>query len=329
MHRTAFIVFVLSISGVAAQEPVFRAGVSMVEVDAQVIGKAGVIDGLRVDDFVVKDRGKPVTLRYCAQDDLPLDLVLLFELTRDMAPRHNNLILAAEMAMAELREGDRVVVLSYNDQVHVELPLTADLKEMRRRLRLGLLNATFVRRPFILPTVEASVKYLPPQTEQRRQRAILMFTGDAGYALKDQNPIAVSKDFWEADVMLSAFVIPTTLTKITHDDNPFHAQALAMLGFSLFDYADDVADQTGGEMVYAGDAGSVHHDPNPNFALRRAVQRMRRRYKLYYDMPPGKQGQRRRIEVELSPAAQALHPDAKLFRRRGYVVPKPVRPEQR
>jgi hypothetical protein len=238
-----------------------------------------------------------------------------------MAPRQNNLILAAEMAMAELRDGDRVVILSYNDQVHVELPITADLKEMRRRLRLGLLNATFVKRPFILPNVEASVQYLP-QAEQRRQRAILMFTGDAGFALKDQNPIAVSKDFWQADVMLSAFVIPTTLTKLTHDDNPYHAHALAMLGFRLFDYADDVAEQTGGEMVYAGDAGSVHRDPNPNLALRGAVQRMRRRYKLYYDMPPGKPGQRRKIEVELSRAAQALHPDAKLFRRRGYVVPK-------
>jgi hypothetical protein len=173
---------------------------------------------------------------------------------------------------------------------------------MRRRLRLGLLNATFVKRPFILPNVEASVQYLP-QAEQRRQRAILMFTGDAGFALKDQNPIAVSKDFWQADVMLSAFVIPTTLTKLTHDDNPYHAHALAMLGFRLFDYADDVAEQTGGEMVYAGDAGSVHRDPNPNLALRGAVQRMRRRYKLYYDMPPGKPGQRRKIEVELSRAA--------------------------
>jgi hypothetical protein len=77
MHRNATIVFVLWIAGVAAQEPVFRAGVSMVEVDAQVIGKSGVIDGLSVGDFVVKDRGRLVSLRYCAQDDPPLDLALL------------------------------------------------------------------------------------------------------------------------------------------------------------------------------------------------------------------------------------------------------------
>ena len=37
---------------------------------------------------------------------------------------------------------------------------------------------------------------------------------------------------------------------------------------------------------------------------------MRRRYRLYYDMPEAKPGQRRRVEIELSPEAQNLHPDA-------------------
>lgn len=325
MNRSLVWASLFPVVSILAQAPVFRSGVSMVEVDAQVVGKAGVIDGLRVEDFVVTDNRKPVALRYCAQDDLPLDIVFLFELSKDMAPRQSNLVLASEVAMAELREGDRAAVLSFNDRVRPEQSLTPDLNEMKRRLRLGLANTTFGRRPVILPSVEASVKYLPPQTEQRRQRAILMFTGDAGFGLKNQNHMSVSKDFWEADVILSALVIPTTLTKLTHDDNPAHFDALTnKLGFNLFDYVDEVAEQTGGEMVYAGDAGSVRHDPNPNAALRKMIQRMRKRYKLYYDMPPGRAGQRRRIDVELSAGAQKLYPDARVIRRRGYVVPKPM-----
>jgi hypothetical protein len=291
----------------------------MVEADAQVVAKTHTIDGLGLADFVVRDNKKPVTLRYCAQDDLPLDLILMFELSRFMEPRQKNLLLGAEMAMAELREGDRVAVLSYNDHVWQEFALTGDLNELKRKLRWGLDHAVFGRRPILLPSVLAAAAYLPAQQDgQRRQRAILLFTGDAGYGLKDQGP--VSRALWEADAIVSALVIPTVLTKFTHDDNPSHFDALKMLGFSLFDYMDDVSEQTGGEVVYAGDAGSLKHDPNPNAALRRVVERMRKRYKLYYDMPPGHSGHGRHVEVELSAATALKYPDARVIQRHGYVA---------
>jgi hypothetical protein len=162
---------------------------------------------------------------------------------------------------------------------------------------------------------------LPAQQDgHRRQKAILLFTSDAGYGLKNQDQGSVSRAFWEADTIVSALVIPTLLTKFTHDDNPFHFDALKLLGFSLFDYVDDVSEQTGGEVVYAGDAGSVKHDPNPNAALRRVVERMRKRYKLYYDMPSGHAGHGRRVEVELSTEAALKYPDARVIQRHGYVA---------
>jgi hypothetical protein len=299
----------------------FRSGISIVEVDAQVAAKTRAIDGLGIADFVVRDNRKPVMLRYCAHDDLPLDLILMFELSRFMEPRQKNLLLGAEMAMAELREGDRVAVLSYNDHVSQEFALTGDLKELKRKVRVGLERAVFVRKPVLLPSVLAAAAYLPAQREgERRQRAILMFTGDAGYGLKNQGQGSVSRAFWDADAIVSALVIPTVLTKLTHDDNPFHFNALHMLGFSLFDYVDDVSEQTGGEVVYAGDAGSVKHDANPNAALRRIVERMRKRYKLYYDMPPGHAGHGRRVEVALSTEAALKYPDARVIQRFGYVA---------
>jgi hypothetical protein len=50
----------------------------------------------------------------------------------------------------------------------------------------------------------------------------------------------------------------------------------------------------------------------------------RQRYKLYYDMPMGKPGQTRRVDVGLSASAAALYPDARIIARKGYIMPKGV-----
>jgi len=268
-----------------------------------------------VGDFAVEDDRKPVRLRYASQEETPLDIVLLFELSKPMSSHLPALRSASEMALAELREGDRVAVLSFNEEVRLEQPISSDLKEVKRKLRIGLAFAAFSKRPSVLPAAVEAARYLSAQKGPRRRRVVLMFTGDAGFGLKNQNHTAVAKDLWQADVGLSAMVIPTAITRLTRDDNPFHFGPLLTLGFNLWDNIDDIAEQTGGEVV----------ETNP--ALRQVIQRLRKRYKLYYDMPSGRPGQRRQIAVTLSPPAQARHPDARIVSRKGYVMPKVPVPE--
>ena len=91
-----------------SQPPNFRSGVSIIEIDAQVIEKSGTIHGLSLDDFVVKDNRSPITLRYCSQDETSLDIIFVFERSRFMAAQITQIKDAAEIVMSELREGDRV-----------------------------------------------------------------------------------------------------------------------------------------------------------------------------------------------------------------------------
>ncbi len=306
----------------AAQEPTFKTGISIVEIDAQVFDRAGIIEGLKAGDFAVRDDGHPVTLRYCAQEETPLELLLVFELSKMMASNRIALRGAAEIAMSAIREGDHLGALSFNEGVRVELPLTGDLKEAKRRIRLGLAYATFAGKPFVLPAVAEAAKYFSADSDQHRRRAILMFGANAGSGVSKQNHMGVAKDLWNADTMLSAIVMPTSWTRFTYDDNPYHLFGLLSMGINLWDNVDDVAEQTGGEMIYAEDAGPIKRTADPYGALRQAIQRMRRRYRLYYDMPEAKAGQRRKVEIELRPEVQNLHPDARIIGRKGYVVPK-------
>ncbi len=307
-----------------AQQPPFKSGISIVEIDAAVVGKGGSIEGLGLSDFAVQDNRQKVILRDGSEDDSALDMIFLFELSKPMLRNLPPMRVAAEMAMAELRAGDRVAVMSFNQATQVEEPLTADLNAAKLRIRNGLSGAAFRGAPFILPAAEASAKYFASLPEPHGRRVVLMFTGDAGSGAHASGGMGVAKEFWDAEASLSALVIPDIVTRRTRDYNPAYFALWARLGVNLFDIIDDVAEDSGGEVVYAGDAGTIHGDPHPNTALRQMIQRMRRRYRLYYDMPAGRPGHRRQIQIDLSPAARALHPDARIISRKGYVIPKRI-----
>jgi hypothetical protein len=292
----------------------------MVEVDAQVTGANGTIAGLRLDDFVVKDNRSPITLRYCSEDETSLDIILVFELSRFMAAQITPIRIAAEIAMSELKEGDRVAVMSFNKASRMELRLSGDLKAVKAQVRSGLLNAAFENDPAILAAADASAKYLLTQP-QRGHRVVLMFTGDVGLRPVDVDSTAVTNDLWDANAALSAMVIPNAAARFLRFDSLDIVQLRRFLHLSFDDFVEDVAEKTGGEVVFSGNMPRIAATPNPNAALRQVIQRMRRQYRLYYDRPAGKPGQRHRVDIELSPRARAAHPDARMIARKGYVIP--------
>lgn len=318
----------MTIASLSAQDQTtFRSGISLVELDASVFDEHGPVEGLKGSDFVVKDEGRPVSLRYCVLEDSPLDLMLLFELSRMMSANREALRGASEVAMASVREDDRVGIMAFSDGARLELPLSGDLKEAKRRVRFGLAYATFGSRPFVLSAVAEAAKYQAAQPKPHGRRAILMFGANTGFGTVSGHA-GVTAGLWAADTILSGIVMPTSWTRLIYDQNPY--RIFGMMNnpstFPRFDYVDDVAAETGGEMIYTEDAGPIKRTRDPYASLRLAIQHMRRRYRLYYDMPDGKPGQRRRVQIDLSMTARQLHPEAKIVARKGYAVPTPTSP---
>src|SRR6201999_3308566 len=144
----------------AQDETVFRTEIALVKVDAQVAGKNGVIDGLRREDFVVLDNGQRQTIRYFSQEEEPLDLVLLFDISESMGPSIQKVASSARLAMSELRSGDRVAVMSFNTNVWTEAPFTTDLDALAARLVQRIRSTRFSGGTYILSAVDKAAKYL-------------------------------------------------------------------------------------------------------------------------------------------------------------------------
>ncbi len=307
-----------------AQEPTtFKSEISLVELDASVFDGRGIIEGLQPQDFLVKDEGRPAALRYCVLEDVPLDLVLLIESSKMMAVKRVALRGAAEVAMAAARDGDRLGVMAFNDGARLNVPLSSDLKEVKRLVRLGLVYAAFQDKPYILTAVAEAAKYQAAEAKPHRRRAILMLGANAGFGTGGSHA-RLAADLWGGDTILAGVVIPTSWTRLINDQNPYHLWGMISnpVTFPREDYIDDVAALTGGEMIYAEAAGGIKQTDSPFVTLRDSIQRMRRRYRLYYDRPQGKPGQRRRVQVELSAETRGAHPEARIVAQKGYAIPK-------
>ena len=276
-------------------DAVFRAEVALVKVDAEVTTKGTVVDGLRKDDFVVLDNGQPQRIQYFSQEEEPLDVVLLFDISQSMGPSIQKVASSARLAMSELRKGDRVGVMSFNTGVWMEAPFTADLDGLATRLVQRIRATRFGGGTYILSAVDQAAKYLQKQPTAHRRRAVLIFTDDEGYG--STSPKVPTRDLWDADAVLSGLIIPA--------ERSVSQLALTVSGD---DYVEKVAEQTGGEVVKA--------DP-PGPAFRDMLLRMRKRYTIYYPRPQGKPGQRK-VTVELSTAAKQRYPNAVVLARKGY-----------
>lgn len=288
----------LCAAGLLGQDDaVFRTEVSLVKVDAEVAAKGAVVEGLKKEDFAVFDNGQPQRIQYFSQEEEPLDIVLLFDISESMGPSIQRVASSARLAMSELRQGDRVAVMSFNTGVWMEAPFTADLEGLAARLVQRIRTTRFGGGTYILSAVDAAAKYLQKQPAAHRRRAVLIFTDDEGNG--STSPKAPTRDLWDADAVLCGLIIP--------HDRGVAALALTVSGD---DYVEKVAEQTGGETVKA--------DP-PGPAFREMLLRLRKRYTIYYPRPQGKSGQRK-VTVDLSPAARRRYPDAIVLARKGYQI---------
>jgi len=291
-------VLAVSLLAWAQDDPVFRTSVSLVRVDAQVTDGANIVEGLQKGDFIIQDNGQPQLILYCSQEEQRLDLMILVDSSGSMERSVRRLAASAQAALAELRSGDRVAVAHFSTESWLIAPFSGNLHEVAETLD-RIVDLRFGGGTHILSAVNDAAGYFTKNADERRRHAILIFTDNFGQTSMSER--AVVNRLWAADVLLCGLIVRLPGNRI----GPIHWWGDEdMLG---------AAKKTGGETVNATD---------PAGAFREMLHRMRKRYSIYYQMPPGKAGASRRVSVDLSGDARARYPEAAVLARKGYVIPK-------
>jgi VWFA-related protein len=291
----------------AQDHGVFKTGVSLVHVDAEVTDGMRLLTGFHKEDFRVLDNGTPQTILFLSQEETPLDLILLFDISGSMNPKLEKLAASAHAALAQMSQDDRVAVMVFSSRSTLIEPFTGDMQAVERTINEKVLGKA-EGGTHILRAVSDAAAYFMKEPRTERRRAVLIMTDNHGQPSGHRNTVV--RDLWEADALLCGLELRA-------------AGESAMLGvrsvispgaaFMNMENMTSVVEETGGDLIKG-------RDPGPDFE--EMIRRLRLRYMIVYALPKGKAGAQRKIKIELSAEARKENPKARVRARDGYYLPK-------
>ncbi len=164
---------------------VVRVETQLVTVPAVVTDKVGhPLTGLRAENFIVFEDGKPQRVTNFAMTDAPFEIALLLDTSGSTREELGLIRDAANSFIRALRAGDRVAIIAFSNTprngfplatVDVLTPLTGDRKILRQAIEdIGTSNGT----PFYdaLMRVSDQVFRDPPREDVRGRRAVVALT---------------------------------------------------------------------------------------------------------------------------------------------------------
>jgi VWFA-related protein len=289
------------------ESTVFKTGVSLVHVDAEVTDGTHLLAGFHKEDFHILDNGSPQTILYVSQEETPLDLILLFDLSGSMRPKLEKLASSGHAALGQLRKGDRVAVMVFTTKTTVVASFTDDMQAVEQTINEKVLGKARGGTR-ILRAVNDAAAYFLKETRTERRRAVLIVTDNHGQPSGHKDTVV--RNLWEADALLSGLELrwagEGAMLKASWVLSPQTA-------WMQMENMTAVVDRTGGDLIKG-------HDPGADFE--EMIRRLRLRYMLVYALPSGKPGEERKIKVELSDGAKKANPQARVRARDGYYLPK-------
>jgi Ca-activated chloride channel homolog len=261
---------------------VIHVDVNLVLVDATVKTKAGkIMNGLKKDDFELREDGAPQNIEIFSRDELPLNVALVLDLSDSIGPFLGPLRDAANTALSALKPEDEVALFTFSTEAELRTPFTKDKSEVARQIngfKVG--GATNINDGIFL-----AAQYLL-KTPPKGRRVIILISDDVGTSAGGQGTRDIVTETVAADAVLYNLKIPGY--------NPPGTLFAASMIPGLVNI-HKVADQTGGEIFDVPDV--AHLDS----VFRQLIDRIKTRYTLgYYTNANGANGKPHKVDVRLA-----------------------------
>lgn len=123
----------------AVQLPSFSSGVTLVQLDVSVRANGRAVEGLRADDFEVRDNGARQRVTSVAYDEAPVNVMLAFDSSRSVDGAKLTELRAAAHGLFDLvTPRDTVAVLGFSNRVVLRVPFTTDRQQLDAGLTSGV-----------------------------------------------------------------------------------------------------------------------------------------------------------------------------------------------
>lgn len=328
----ALLVIAVAPRPILAQTPdsgIYRVNVQLVTVDAQVVDKKSghAVPALKPGDFQVFEDKIPQQISSFSQDELPLSVVLLFDLTDSVRPVLKPLADGALHALQHLKPQDEVAVMTYSASAQLLQDFTTDrnlaVAAIKKASRMESGEAAFFNEG-----IYQAVARLEKARNPLSRRVIIWLTDDIPNFPSDEirrrygRSLGKNKPHTEKQAMeellRTGTVVCTLLETSEISDSEFSLRMSkageTMLNNNLYPPGEvhKYARASGGEVVE-----SSHKKIDRRLAA--LIDDIRMRYTIGYHPAANKpEGKFCAIEVKLSPEAKQAHQNAVIEARQGY-----------
>jgi hypothetical protein len=340
----------------AEDDPVtFKSEVSQVRVDVQVVDQTNrAITMLRAKDFVLTDAGRPQPIRAFSTEDMPVDVLLLLDVSASMRPHVETIGSSVEQALKVLGADDRVGIMVFDRSARIRLPFRNSPDAVRSEFESLLKSESFHGGTDITRALIDAAKYVQKNARKDARRAIVILTDDmTEYERADDTVLRVLSD---ADAVLSALIAPDAMQGGGYGGGHGGGRGgypgghggghgggipgIGIPGGGGGGWGGVIMGQprppigggggrgpamggphtrSAGTSEIARESGGDSMSVYDTSALENTLERIRQRYTLYFNVPAGAQaGEQRNITIRLADAAKRTYPDAEVRYRRNY-----------
>jgi VWFA-related protein len=316
---------------------VFHSDVSLVRVDAQVVDSSNrAIIHLHAGDFILRDNGKEVPIRNFASENMPVDVLFLLDVSGSMRPHVQRIADASGQALTELGNNDRMGIMVFDRNTRVRLAFNSNRDAVQREFDHLLRDERFNGGTDITRAMLDAADYIRREGRRDARRAIVILTDDQTEFDRDDE--GVGQALAHANAVMCALIAPDAMQ---YRGNRGGGRPGGLGGGGLGGGLGGIIFPRGGGNGYPGggragashtksagtseiarDSGGDSMSVNDASALADTLERLRRRYTLYFSLPEGSQpGQEGNIEVDLAPDARRRFADAEVHYRRTFQSP--------
>ncbi len=312
----------------APPETVFKLNVNLVVVDAQVLHKktGSSVGSLSPADFRLYENGVLQRISYFSQDELPLSVLFLFDLTDSVRPVLKPLAEGAFQALSHLKPEDEAAVMVYSASAQLLQDFTTDhsliVRAIDRASRMERRDAAFFNEGVFQAAMRAG------QTAPGRRRVIVWLTDNVPnipseeliYRFRETVPDGGLHSEREAMTALfrTGTVVCTLLLRSDISEREFMhnlSDPLMLMGRRQYPPGDvyRYTTQTGGQVIESS------RPSRASVRLARMIDQIRARYALGFS-PRSEAAQDRfnELRLELAPEAKEREGKTVVNVRKGY-----------
>jgi VWFA-related protein len=288
---------------------VIRVNTDLVVLDAQVIDRKTrkVFGPLRKEDFLILEENVNQEIAYFGQDQLPLSIVLLLDISGSVRPVIETIGEGANNALRHLKPEDEVAVIAFADYPKLIQSFTRNRTLTAARIT-DASQTDLGKGTMLYDGLYLAAQEINKGTNPANRRAIIVITDNIAITA-GEDVASLQRELAESGTVVYGLIVRSGFAKVFN-----------VLTFGQIKGVDVYAEETGGEVLGA-------NRKEVDSRLGEMFTRLRTRYTIGYRPPEtNEEGVFRHVKVQLVPAIMKANKKLVVRARRGYYFRKKPRP---